>query len=311
MTTPQEFALQAVKGIKMSFDNGMGNKIDQYIDNRIFDMYQTDEVFEIYTSTEGMTGAKKLARRETAPVLKLEDGYSIQIQENTFGGAIEVPFEDYKRWQNDSTLKVDAYLMRERNELMKTNTQLFLDEVFTFLNYAFVTTYYAAPDTAALIGTHTWKTTGADTFDNSGTAKLTQGAIETLEETAGSFKLADGKSMPLNYDTIIVKTGSQNEREAKKLFAEKISPTAVGDINIYQGTKTIISTPFISYANRNYWFARDSHLDNSLKVGIGMKPTLQEPIRQNNEAIRTNCLGVWKQGIVNMPFDWFGSTGAA
>lgn len=311
MATPQEFALQAVKGIKMSFDNGLSNKIDQYMDNRIFAMYQTDEVFEIFTSTEGMSGAKKLARRETAPVLKLEDGYSVQIQENTFGGAIEIPFEDYKRWQQDSTLKVDAYLMRERDALMAENTQLFLEEVFTFLNYAFATTYYAAPDTAALIGTHTWKTPGASTFSNAATKALSQSAIEDMEEYAGAFQLADGKALPLDLDTIIVKKGSANEREAIKLFAKDIKPTQIADINIFQGTKTIVSTPHISYANRNYWFARSSKLDNSVKVGIGMKPSLQEPIRQNNEAIRTNCLGIWKQGIVNMPFDFYGSTGVA
>lgn len=311
MSSPQEFALQAVKGIKLSFDNGMSNKLDQYVDNKVIDIYSTDEVFEIYTSTEGMTGAKQLARRETPPLLKLEDGYSVQIQENSFGGAIEVPFEDYKRWQNDSTLKVDEYLMRQRNSLMNENTHLFVTEAFKFLNYAFATTYYAAPDTAALIGTHTWKTPGASTFSNAATAKISQGAIEALEEYAGRFTLPDGKEYPLDFDVIIVKKGSENEREAIKLFAKEIKPTAVADINIYQGMKTIVSTPYISYANRNYWFARSSQLDNSLKIGLGMKPTLQEPIRQNNEAIRTNCIGIWKQGIVNMPFDWYGSTGAA
>ncbi|NTU73675.1 hypothetical protein HGB07_05940, partial [Candidatus Roizmanbacteria bacterium] len=152
--TPQEFALQAIKGIAYSFDNGMSANLDLYVDNRVIDMYDTDEVFEIFTSTEGMSGAKKLARREAAPILQLEDGYSVQIQENTFGGAIEVPFEDYQRWQKDSTLKVDKYLEIQRNMLMETNKKLFVDEAFMFFNYAFVTTYYAAPDTAAFIGTH-------------------------------------------------------------------------------------------------------------------------------------------------------------
>lgn len=307
--TPQEFALDAVKGIKLSFDNGMTNKLEQYVDNKIVDMYPTDEVFEIFTSTEGMTGSKKLARRETPPVLSLQDGYQVQIQENTFGGAIEVPFEDYKRWQQDSTLKVDQYLMRERNALMNDNTYKFLTEAFTFLNYAFATTYYAAPDAAALIGTHTWNTPGASTFANNATKALSMSAIEDMEEYGGRFALADGKEFPIDFDTIIVKKGSQNEREAKRLFAEKITPVAVADINIYQGTKTIVATPYITYANRNYWFARASKMENSLKVGIGLKPSLQDPIRQNNEAIRTNCMGIWKQGIVNMPFDWFGSTG--
>jgi hypothetical protein len=256
-----------------------------------------------------MTGAKKLARRETPPILTLQDGYSIQIQENSFGGGIEVPFEDYKRWQKDSTLKVDGYLIRERDQLMKTNTELFLNEVFYFLNYAFATTYYAAPDTAALLGTHTWKTPGSSTFANNATKALSMSAIDDLEEYGGRFTLADSKYLPIDFDIIIVKKGSQNEREAKKLFAKDIKPTSVGDINIYEGSKTIVATPRITYANRNYWFARASQLENSLKVGIGMKPSLQEPIRQNNEAIRTNCIGMWKQGIVNMPYDWYGSLG--
>jgi len=311
MTTPQEFALQAVKGIKKSFDNGMRHMIDDYVDNKIVDIYPTDEVFEIFTSTEGMTGAKKLARRETPPLLDLKDGYSVQIQENTFGGGIEVPFEDYKRWQKDSTLKVDEYLMRKRDALMKDNTYLFVDELFTFLNYAFATTYYAAPDAAALIGTHTWNTAGASTFSNKATKALSLSAIDDMEEYGGAFKLADDKAMPIDFDIIIVKKGSQNEREAIKLFARDISPVAVADINIYQGSKTIVATPHISSTNKAYWFARASRIENSLKIGMGITPSLQEPIRQNNEAIRTNCMGIFKQGITNMSFDWYGSDGSA
>jgi len=310
--TPQEFALQAIKGIAYSFDNGMSSKLDLYVDSRVIDMYDTDEVFEIFTSTEGMTGAKKLARREAAPILSLEDGYSVQIQENTFGGAIEVPFEDYRRWQKDSTLHVDQYLARQRDMLMLTNTKLFVDEAFMFFNYAFVTTYYAAPDTKAFIATdHTWNTPGAATFSNKLTQVFSQSAIETLEENAGAFKTSDGKELPLDFDVIVVKKGSANEREARRLFAEKINPTAVGDINLYEGTKTIVALPQISSANKNYWFAHASGLvtGNSLRIGIGMKPTLQEGQVQKNLAIYTPCVGIWKQGIVNMPFDWVGSDG--
>jgi len=307
--TPAEFALQAVKGIKKSFDNGVKGSIDQYMDNKIIDIYQTDEVFEIFTSTEGMSGAKELSDRETPPVLALEDGYSVQIQEKRFGGAIEVYESKYKRWQKDSTLKVDAYLMRERDALMRTVKHLWLTNSFQFLNYAFATTYYAAPDTAALCGTHTWQTDGADTWANNVTAALSMGAVETLEEYGGAFKLADGKEYPMDFDVIIVKKGSQNEREAVKIFAKEIKPTAVADINIYEGTKTIVATPMITSANKNYWFARASKEDNPLKVGIGQYPSLQEPIRQNNEAIRTNVTGFWKQGIVNMPYSWYGSNG--
>lgn len=306
-----EYALQKVKGIKKSFDNAMANAIDQYKDNRIVDLYPTTEVFEIFTSTEGMTGAKELSNSETPPVLTLQDGYSVQIEEKRFGGAIELDEEEYRREANDSSTKVQTALIRKRNKLLIANKNLFLTEMFKFLNYAFATTYFAAPDAAALGATHTWKS--GTTFANNVTSKISQTAIDTLEEYGGAMVDSSGVPMPLDFDTIVVKKGSANEREALKLFAYGIKPTAVADINIYEGSKTIVSTPYITTANKNYWFAIASKDPNGnpLKMGIGEYPTLREPIKQNNEAIRTNCTGFWKQGIVNMPYSIYCSTGAA
>ena len=192
----------------------------------------------------------------------------------------------------------------------------FLNEMFKFLNYAFVSTYYAAPDGVALCGTHSWNTPGASTFNNAGTAILTQEAMDELDEYGGAFLAPNSETglmvpMPLDFDTIVVKKGSANSRMAKMLFASGISPIAVADINIYEGSKTIIETPYITSTNKNYWFAFASKdpMGNPLKIGIGEYPTLREPIRQNNEAVRTNCTGFWKQGIVNMPYAIFGSNG--
>lgn len=305
-----EYALQRVKGIKKSFDNAMVNAIDKYKDNRIIDIYPNTEAFSIFTSTEGMSGSKKLGPAETPPVLSLQDGYSVQIEENRFGGAIELLENEYRREANDGSTKVATALKRKRNGLLIDNKQLFLREMFKFLNYAFVTTAYAAPDGKALFADdHAWA--GGGTFDNKGTSKLSISAIDALEEYGGAFINPDGKENPLDFDTIIVKKGSENSIIAKKLFANGISPIHVADINIYEGSKTIIETPYISYANRNNWFARASQDPNGnpLQVGVGEYPTLREPIKQNNEAIRTNCTGFWLQGIVNMPYSWFGSTG--
>lgn len=304
-----EYALQRVKGIKKSFDNAMNMKIMEYKDNRIVDLYPTTEVFEIFTSTEGMTGAKQLADAETPPTLELQDGYSVQIEEKRFGGAIELLEKEYRREEGDMTLKVNQALQRKRNKLLVANTQLFLTEMFKFLNYAFATTYYVAPDGAALAGTHTWKS--GTTFANNATAILSQDAVDALDEYGAFFVDSAGVPMPLDFDTIIVKKGSANARMAKRLFAQGINPIHVADINIYEGEKTIIETPYIDPANKNYWFARASKNPdgNSLKMGIGEMPTLREPKPQNNEAIRTNCTGFWKQGIVNMPFDWYASNG--
>jgi len=305
-----EYALQRVKGIKKSYDNAQSMKIMQYKDNRIFDFYTTTEVFEIFTSTEGMTGAKELSSAETPPTLEMQDGYSVQISERRWGGAIELLEHEYRREANDATLKVDMALKRKRNQLLVSNTNLFLTEVFKFLNFAFATTYYAAPDTKAFIADdHTWKS--GTTFDNKTTAALSEAAVDAAVEAGGAMVDSAGVPMPVNFDTIIVKKGSANARLAKRLFASGISPIAVADINIYEGEFTIIETPYITSANKAYWFMYDSKDPNGnpLKVGIGEMPTLREPIKQNNEAIRTNCTGFYKLGITNMPYSWYGSDG--
>lgn len=148
-----EYALQRVKGIKKSFDNAMANMIDSYRDNRIVDIYPTMEVFEIFTSTEGMSGAKELSIAETPPLLDLNDGYSVQIEEKRFGGAIELLENEYRREANDASTKVQTALIRKRNKLLIANKQLFLTGMFKFLNYAFDSTNgFLAPDAVELCG---------------------------------------------------------------------------------------------------------------------------------------------------------------
>lgn len=307
--TPFDYVNHALKGIKKSFDEGLQAKIEQYKDNRIINFYDTSEISEIFVSTEGMSGSKKLSSLETPPSLKLDEGYAVTVTEERFGGAISIPEQVYARDSVDRTIKVDQYLQRSRNALMRDNLHLLLTNAFQFLNYAFATTYFAAPDAAALCSTHTWRGDGS-TFVNGITAALEEGEIDTLEEYGGKVVVPGTTTpMPVDYDIIIVKKGSAASRTAKKLFAFNISPIAVEDINIYVGAKTVIETPYISYANRNYWFARASQMDNSLAVGIGKYPSMNDPIKENNEAIRTNVTGFWKQGIINMPLDYYGSDG--
>lgn len=303
-----DYAVQAVKGIKKSFDNAAQMKIKEYEDSRLFNFVNTNEVTEIFTSTEGMTGAKELGELETPPSLTLEDGYSVTLTEKRFGGAIILPERVYRRDGNDMTLKVNSFLQRQRNQLLVTNTHLFLTNIHKMYNEAFSSSSeFLAPDSVEICGAHTWKS-GA-TFDNGVTGVLTESAIDTAMEYAGAFTDASGRPMPLNFDTIIVKKGSTNARTAKKLFAYGISPVQINDINIYEGEMTIIETPYISSTNKAYWFLVDSSKENPLYVGIGEYPTLREPIKENNEAIRSNVTGFWKQWCINMPFAIYGSTG--
>ena len=138
---------------------------------------------------------------------------------------------------------------------------------------------------------------------------LSETAVDAVMEYGGAFTDAVGDVMPLNFDEIIAKKGSEAHRTALKLFAFGIQPTAINDINIYEGEFRIVATPYITAANKLNWFMRDSSLDNPLKIGITEMPNLKEPQVLENEAIRTNCTGFWKQGIVNMPYAFYGSTG--
>ena len=308
-TISADYAIQAIKGIMEDFDNGAQDSLDMYKDNQIFDFYNTTEVFEIYTSTESMSGVKELSNSETPPILNLEEGYSVTIEERRFGGAIVLDEPTYRRNKIDSTMKVDSYVAKQSAALMRSAVKYFLTESFLMLNDGFTGSYYLAPDGAAIFGTHTWNSGG--TFDNGVTAVLSESAIDDAWEYAGAFTDAAGIESPLNWSHIIVKKGSAAARTAKKLFAESISPVAVGDINIYEGELTVVETPFITTANKLNWFLRDASLDNPLKVGIGEYPTMREPLRLENEAVRTNVTGFFKLGCVNMPFAWYGSTGAA
>jgi len=308
--TSADYALQAVKGVKKSFDNALQNKLSEYMKQGYLKFYRTSEVSEIYTSTEGMSGVTELSEEGTPPSLKLEDGFSVTITEKRFGGAIIIPEKVYRRDGRDNSLKVDTFLTRQRNQLLITNTHKMVTNAHLMYNEAFSSgSIYLAPDSVEICGAHTWAS--GDTFDNGITNSLDSDEVDTAWDYAGAFTDPAGKEMPLNWTTIVVKKGSEASREALRLFAKEITPTAINDINLYEGELTVVETPYVTATNKLNWFMLDlSMYDSPLCVGIGEYPTLREPIKESNEAIRSNCTGFWKQGVVNMPFQIYGSTGA-
>jgi len=300
---------QAVKGIKKSFDNAIQKRVDGYMKQGFIKFYQTPEVSEIYTTTEGMEGVIELGEHETPPSLTLEDGYTVTISEKRFGGALVVPEKVYKRDGKDSTWKVDSFLQRQRNQLLRTATQKLITNAHLMINEAFNSgSSYLAPDSVEVCGAHSWNSGG--TFNNSATKALDSDAYDDAWEYAGAFTDPAGKEMPLNWDSIVVKKGSAAHREAIRLFAKDIKPTAVNDINIYEGELKVIETPYITTTNKTDWFLFDLSVDASpLAVGIGEYPTMNSPIKQSDESIRSNVTGFWKQGVINMPYQVYGSNG--
>lgn len=303
-STSQDYALQATKGIREVFQNAVQYDLNVFRDQNIMEFYSTDEFAEIFTSTEGMSGVQQLGEKETPPTLALEDGYSITLSEQRFGGAIELS-ETQMRQARDNTTMIDRFLTEQQNQLLQTTRNYILNFAFYMLNEATNSSAETlAPDGAELLGTHSWATDGADTWSNLASGTFDEDAVDAAMTYGGNFKDPSGKPMPLNFDTIIVKKGSDTARAAKRLFAYDIKPVAVDDVNIYYGEFTIIETPYITASTS--WFMRDSSLPNSLRVGMGQVPTLGEPIVQNNGAMRMNATGFMKRGIYNLPFDWYG-----
>lgn len=305
-----DFVYQAQKGIKKSFDTGAKVGLDKWAKLPIFNVQNNDEWASIFTTTEGFTGAKELSESEAPPVAALGDGYSTTITKKRFGGAY-VLTEDDREKMGDSSTKVNEFLIRQRNRCLRDNVKKFVTNLHRFLNYAFATTYFAAPDTAALCATHTWAS--GETFVNNGTSAFSEAALKTALEAISQIADGVGEEMQIDPNVIVVRKNSPAEWAARQLLAEHIVPTSVGDVNIFEGSMTIIATPHITYANQNYWFLFDTSVpeDGALYAGIGKYPAFTEPKIQNNEDILQNVTGYWQQGIVNMPTMIYGSTGAA
>ena len=303
----QNYVLQEVKGIKESFDNGTKLAIMAFADLDTFRVESTDEFTEIFTSTESLGGTQQLAENETPPINNLEDGFSVNLSDDRFGNGIEVTTTDMRKFR-DSTTKVNTYLIRQRNKLMTDVRNKFVTDIHGPYNDGFVGADFTAPDGVALYGVHSWNTVGAATWDNSATAALSEAAVQAAEEFGGAFLDASGKPMPQSYDTIFVKRGGSASVQAKKIFANAITPTTIGDVNIYEGAYTIIESPYITSSTA--WFMQDTKQEESpVYGGIGQFPTMSDPIVQNNGAIRTNVEGFWKIGIINLPYNLYGSTG--
>ena len=300
--------IQATKGIKKSFDTGAQNDIMKWVNIPIFNVQPTNEWTEIFTTTEGFTGMVETSEHGTPAVNALGDGYSTSITQKRFTNAYETTESDMQK-MGDSTTKIDMYLTRQRDRALKQASLFFAQELHKFLNYAFATTYYAAPDAAALCATHTWKS--GETFTNNGTAAFCETAMDDALVAISQIADGVGEEMQINPDTIVVRYASPAAKEARKLFAEGITPTSVGDVNIYKGSVTIIETPYITYANSAYWFLFDTSMpsENPLYAGMGKFPSYTAPKVGDNEAVRQNITGFWDQGIVNQPYMLYGLNG--
>ena len=278
-----EYTLQSQKGIAKSFDNGAKISLEKFIKLPIFNVQGDDEWAGLFTSTEGFTGMRETGEHETPEVNTLGDGYSVTITKKRFTNAYEITSSDIER-AKDNTTMVDKFLIRKRDHALRDAKRFFTKGLLDFFNYGDVTTKYAAPDTKALYATdHAWNS--GETFGNKGTSAFSQSAVQAAMQAGSLISDSVGELMDVNYDTIVVYKNTEAAVAAKQLFAFGITPTAVGDVNIYEGTMTIIELPLYVVANAADWFLFDTSMpdENPLYAGIGQFPHFTSPKVQNNK----------------------------
>lgn len=313
MAANADYVLHETKGVVKSFKLATDVIMDQYVDSGVFTIKKGTEFTEIYNSTESLSGAKKLGEFETPPIAKLNEGYQVIETASRYGEGMLIS-EDAMEKMTDPTIQVKQFLEEERKRLLIDLELFWAEDIHQFLNEAFDNTNIQAPDGVALCGTHVWKTPGSTNWNNNPTnAKVSHSAVDTMIEYGGNFRDASGKPFPQNFTTMVVKLGSYNEREARRLFAKDIQPTAIGDINLYQGGEyTIVSTPWIEPDNSNYWFMLDTRrYESPLYMGIKKTPGMKKPFIDKNESIISNVTGYWKKMIRFMPVNFAGSPGTA
>jgi len=307
----QDTTYSEVKGVRKAIALGTSLAINDFIALPYLGVERTNEHTKIISSYEGMSGTRKLAKWEEPDTNALQEGYQTETTSERYGNGFMIA-EDDQELMKDSTIRVREFVAKQATALMTDIKNQIAVDTHAILNDAINGTYFTAPDSVALGGAHSWKTPGASTFTNSTTAKLSPAAWDAVEAYAGAFQSADAKPDPKNFDTIIVKKGGAASRIARKMFAEGISPVAIGDINLYEGAVKIYEDPYIT--STDYWFAFDSGLSkrigNAVVTFINKDPVMHPPIVEKNRAVTTSVTGYWKSNIVALPTMWFISTGA-
>jgi len=307
-TTISDYTNLAIKGLQEPFKLAVQNRLEKYMELEFINFGSSTEYDRIYSSLEGISGFRKLGELETPDAKSLEEGYNTTISAERGGLGMTVSQTTMVRAKDDTT-KIDAYLMEQRDQLLKTVVNGLMVDAFAPYNEAFSSTTYLAPDGVCLCGTHTYN--GGGTFTNVITKPFGEDALDEAWEYAGSFTDQSGKPMPLNFTAVLVKKGSKVAKAARQYLASGITPTAVNDVNIYAGEMTVVETPYLTNENKDKYFFIDSNIMKSpVILEVVEYPTFQDPIKEKNESITSNITGFWRNGIAVLPINILGGKAA-
>lgn len=310
MITSTNFSNHFDREVRESFINGTQEVIKRSAFNKIFHVVDDVDYEESWTSDEGITEVDFIDEHESLVDLDTPEGFKVTLESEEFGGSIRISLKFRKKAKSLNQL-MDRIVKRRKNKTMVAMMNFIERQSHSMLNNGFDSgADILAPDGVELFGTHSWNSSD-NTFINQlvGDPILDSDGVDQLEEYGADFVDAQGMEMPLSFDTIIVRKGTDAAREAKRLFAFGITPTLVASINIYEGEYTIIETPYLSSSDKKRWFAVDNMIQEepSLQVRFVDRVEVEDLQVAGNLDFVYPVTASFKFGAVNMPFEWAAS----
>lgn len=317
MLQVSEFNTLYSKNVRKAFDDGTKDAIRNSSMNKIFQIEDTGEYTEYFTTMEGNNLPTYINEWEALPTVDFGKGYRSVFSSKEFGHKIAVTYQARLKTK-DSDEMLLKYVNNLKNKAIVALYTFLEKETHKMLNDAFAGASLVAPDLNPICyATHTWNSTWT-TFSNvMSSSALDISVVDEAVRVWGAFVDSNGNPMPLDFKTIIVKKGGKAHTLAKKIFGftadKQFRPTTIGAIDIYEGEYTIIATPYLT-SNTAYFFLADwaaLGIENPLFVNFIERPTLQTDFTSpDNLNWTASYAGSFKFGCRDMPFVILWSPGA-
>jgi hypothetical protein len=286
---------------------------------KIFRVYNSDEFTESFASAESTTVAQKIAEGANIPYTDMSKGYRVSFTTEQVAQHIELTYLAMVAAKDD-TEKMKSIVNDQKNVAVTAVMNAMQRYCFDHFNFAFTNTYAVCPDGLPLIDTAHQFSTGA-TFDNTLTnADFSTDIMDEIYEKMGAFVGPNGEPMPFDLGYILVKKGSIQARRAKQVlgYEKQLAIATVDNVNIYTGgTAMLVETPWITTANKEFFFAVPDYNKTTLKNPLVLSVT--DPVHLDRDGffknpqnmnLESNVVTAFKHGIAYLPVGIFGSQGA-
>lgn len=302
------------KSFKEYFDNQSQEAIMRSSFSKIYDVSDTNEYTTSYISTEGSDMPTYFDEAEPLKRSTTWKGYKVTYSKAEFGKIMSIT-KKARLVAGDNTEAVGLIANKEKNSAIITMNAFLEKECRSLLDYANgsnASYKILSPDLLPLYSaSHKWNSTWA-TFDNDrGTEAISVASAALIKAYGWAFTDAQGNAMPLNFNTIYVKTGWAAAKQALSVYASKnaqgqFQVTALTDINIYSGDVTVVEIPRLASGN-DYVYVADSSaigIDNPLFVEFIQRPMAEGTFKETDNLSRDmpySCSFAY--GIKNLPFN--------